>query len=298
MLSLLAIPARARIRAETGRTTMRRALPRKADANGKRDRSRARLTEAALKVMSERGITAASVSEIAAAADMANGTFYLHFQNKAEVVAAVCGGVTLAMHTEMDEGRLAITDGAERVAFGTQQFIEIAADEPAWGRLLLSAFAEFDAIKDDLSRYMRKDVALGAAQGRFAGPCDEFRHRLSSRTAPDRDRGSAGRCRPGGRRPCRRVSVAHPWLVAGRGASREACQPIEVEEHRAFVTRARRSRSRRRIVSLRGRRSGPPRPRPSPARPCRTGGSRRGRSRRPGRRSPSPDGSSARPSAA
>ena len=157
-----------------GRTTMRRALPRKADANGKRDRSRARLTEAALKVMSERGITAASVSEIAAAADMANGTFYLHFQNKAEVVAAVCGGVTLAMHTEMDEGRLAITDGAERVAFGTQQFIEIAADEPAWGRLLLSAFAEFDAIKDDLSRYMRKDVALGAAQGRFAEPCDEF----------------------------------------------------------------------------------------------------------------------------
>jgi len=153
---------------------MKRDLPREAGPDNKRNRTRIRLTEAALKVMSERGITAASVGEIAAAADMANGTFYLHFRNKNEIVAAVCGGVTLAMHTEMDGRRLAITDGAERVAFGTQQFVEIAADEPVWGRLLLSAFTEFDEIKEDLSRYMRLDVRLGIEQGRFSEPCDEF----------------------------------------------------------------------------------------------------------------------------
>ena len=124
--------------------------------------------------MSERGITAASVSEIAAAADIANGTFYLHFQNKSEIVAAVCHGVTLAMHTEMSSRRLSIIDGAARVAFGTQQFIEIAANEPAWGRLLVRAFTEFDAIKADLSRYMRVDVALGVEQGRFTERGDEF----------------------------------------------------------------------------------------------------------------------------
>jgi AcrR family transcriptional regulator len=153
---------------------MKRAFPREAGPNNKRSRTRTRLTEAALKVMSERGITAASVGEIAAAADMANGTFYLHFRNKTEIVAAVCSGVTLAMHTEMDSRRLAITDGAERVAFGTQQFVEIAADEPVWGRLLLSAFTEFDAIREDLSRYMRLDVQLGIEQGRFPEACDEF----------------------------------------------------------------------------------------------------------------------------
>lgn len=141
---------------------------------GKRVRTRARLTEAALKVMSERGISATSVSEIATAAEVANGTFYLHFRDKSEIVAAVCHGVTLAMHTEMGSRRLAISDGAARVAFGTEQFIEIAAEEPAWGRLLLSAFTEFDAIKADLSRYMRIDVALGIEQGRFSTAGDEF----------------------------------------------------------------------------------------------------------------------------
>ena len=141
---------------------------------GKRARTRARLAEAAIRLMSERGINATSVSEIAAAAELANGTFYLYFRDKAEIVAAVCQAVTLAMHDEMSSTRLLLKDGAARVAFGTQQFIEIAAAEPPWGRLLVSAFTEFEEIKDDVARYMRLDVALGVEQGRFDEPFDEF----------------------------------------------------------------------------------------------------------------------------
>ena len=142
--------------------------------SGKRGRTRARLTDAALRLMSERGITATSVSEIATAAELANGTFYLYFKDKAEIVAAVCQAVTLAMHNEMSSTRASLNDGASRVAFGTYQFIEIAAAEPIWGRLLISAFTEFEAIKEDIARYMRLDVALGIKQGRFSEPIDEF----------------------------------------------------------------------------------------------------------------------------
>ena len=142
---------------------------------GKRGRTRARLTEAALILMSERGINATSVSEIAALADVANGTFYLYFKDKSQIVAAVCQAVTLAMHNEMNSIRSTLEDGAARVAFGTLEFIEIAAAEPVWGRLLLSAFTEFEAaVKDDVARYMRLDVALGIEQGRFSEPLDEF----------------------------------------------------------------------------------------------------------------------------
>ena len=140
----------------------------------KRVRTRARLTDAALRLMAERGINGTSVSEIAAEAELANGTFYLYFRDKAEIVAAVCQAVTLAMHNEMSSMRLSLDDGAARVSFGTQQFIEIAASESSWGRLLVSAFTEFQAIKDDISRYMRLDVALGIEQGRFTEPVDEF----------------------------------------------------------------------------------------------------------------------------
>lgn len=140
----------------------------------KRVRTRARLTEAALRLMAERGINGTSVSEIAAEAELANGTFYLYFKDKAEIVAAVCQAVTLAMHNEMSSFRLSLGDGASRVAFGTQQFIEIAASEPNWGRLLMWAFSEFEAIKEDVARYLRLDVALGVEQGRFTEPVDEF----------------------------------------------------------------------------------------------------------------------------
>ncbi len=153
---------------------MKRFLPGSDGGSGKRSRTRRRLTDAALKLMSHQGIVATSVSEIASAAEVANGTFYLHFRNKSEIVAAVCQGVTLAMHSEMDGRSLAIEDGAARVLFATQQFIEIAADEPTWGHLLLHAFEEVDTIKDDLSRYLRADVELARGQGRFRVAPDEF----------------------------------------------------------------------------------------------------------------------------
>jgi AcrR family transcriptional regulator len=140
----------------------------------KRDRTRRRLTQAALRLMAERGINGTSVSEIAAEAELANGTFYLYFKDKSEIVAAVCQAVTLAMHNEMSSMRLLLEEGSARVAFGTQQFIEIAASEPTWGHLLMSAFTEFETIKEDISRYMRLDVALGAEQGCFTEPVDEF----------------------------------------------------------------------------------------------------------------------------
>ena len=124
--------------------------------------------------MSEQGINATSVSEIAAAAELANGTFYLYFRDKSEIIAVVCRAVTQAMHDDMSSTRLSLDDGAARVAYGTQQFIEIAAAEPVWGRLLVSAFTEFEAIKEDIAHYMRLDVALGIEQGRFSEPLDEF----------------------------------------------------------------------------------------------------------------------------
>ena len=185
---------------------------------GKRSRTRARLTHAALRSMSERGITATSVSEVIASAKLANGTFYLYFKNKSEIVASVCRAVTLAMHNEMSGTRLSLSDGAAQVAFGTYQFIEIAAAEPTWGRLLVSAFTEFQAIKEDIARYMRLDVALGTTQGRFSEPLDEFV--IDSHPAILRA-GVSARLAGAGRSVATRSGIlaAHPWDDPRRGAA-------------------------------------------------------------------------------
>ena len=155
-------------------TSLKRSLSDHVDGIGKRSRTRRRLIDAALRLMSEQGIVATSVSEIAAAAEIANGTFYLHFRNKSEIVSVICRGVTLAMHSEMDTKRRASLNGAARMLFATQQFVEIAADEPVWGNLLLRAIGESNSIKPDLSRYMRADVEAGVRQGLFRSDCDEF----------------------------------------------------------------------------------------------------------------------------
>ena len=124
--------------------------------------------------MSEHGIIATSVSDIASAADVASGTFYRYFRSKSELVSVICQSVTQAMHLEMDSKRGSGLDEAARVLFATQQFIEIAADEPDWGNLLLRAVGESYAIQDDLSRHMRDEVEAGVKQGLFRIDCDQF----------------------------------------------------------------------------------------------------------------------------
>ena len=54
----------------------------------KKQETRQRILEAALTLMAERGYDAVKVEEIAAAADIANATFFLHFPTKASLIAA------------------------------------------------------------------------------------------------------------------------------------------------------------------------------------------------------------------
>jgi AcrR family transcriptional regulator len=54
----------------------------------KKQETRARILEAALSLMAERGYDKVRVEEIAARADVANATFFLHFPTKAALISA------------------------------------------------------------------------------------------------------------------------------------------------------------------------------------------------------------------
>lgn len=60
-----------------------------AEITTKRDRTRARLIEATIEVVGERGIAAATLDEIAARAGMTKGAIYSNFSDRAELLAAV-----------------------------------------------------------------------------------------------------------------------------------------------------------------------------------------------------------------
>ena len=123
--------------------------------------------DAAVTVFAKRGIEAASISEITATADVSNGIFYYHFRSKTELLDAVGHAVAAALVNEVDDAIKDVHNGVERVALATQEFIRRAAAEPEWGWLIVEALGDLGTFHDQISRGIRKDVAIGIAQGGF-----------------------------------------------------------------------------------------------------------------------------------
>jgi AcrR family transcriptional regulator len=154
--------------------------------------------DAAVTVFADRGIEAASISEITATAGLSNGIFYYHFKSKTELLDAVGHAVAAALVNEVDHAIRDVHKGIERVALATQEFIRRAAAEPEWGWLIVEALGDLGPFHDQISRGIRKDVAIGISQGGFTiDPSDQLfasllsvvsvalRERLQHPKAPD-----------------------------------------------------------------------------------------------------------------
>jgi AcrR family transcriptional regulator len=141
---------------------------------GKSARTRARLMDAAVNVFARIGFEAASVNEIAQAADVANGTFYLHFKDKDEIVSVVAYRIANDIARQLDEAMVDIDDAIERTSFGTRQFIDIASSEPAWGWALFRAVWFLPELRKLSNEHLKADLQRGVRDGVFTGPIDRF----------------------------------------------------------------------------------------------------------------------------
>jgi AcrR family transcriptional regulator len=138
-----------------------------ASSQDKAQRTKALLMDAAIAVFAKRGVEGASVAEITNHANVANGTFYYHYKDKKEFVDALGHAVATMFVNRVDESMEELTDGAERVATATQQFIYLAAADAAWGWMIVHAVTDLGEFSASISRGIRKDVALGIQQGYF-----------------------------------------------------------------------------------------------------------------------------------
>lgn len=88
-----------------GQTTAEAHEPSPAGAQGRRargDRTRASLVDAALALFDEKGVEATSVDEITAAAAVAKGTFYVHFQRKQDILLEQAARLVTALQADPD----------------------------------------------------------------------------------------------------------------------------------------------------------------------------------------------------
>ena len=138
----------------------------------KKARTRQALLDAALEVLAEQG-DGFSVVDVAARAGVSHGTFYNYFSDREELVAALVPVLVEAFAsraaTEVDE-----PDPAARFAVITARALAVAAEAPDLVRVALRLEGVQRAlVADGPLAYLREDLDVGAAAGRFHGPIDD-----------------------------------------------------------------------------------------------------------------------------
>lgn len=107
---------------------------RAAAAERKRNSTRSRLIEAAMRVVADKGPEAVSVSDVAAAAGLSRGVFYNYFPTPEDLVVAVRNQLTDDLDQEIIASIVGIEDPAERIARACHRFITLGSRPDAvWG---------------------------------------------------------------------------------------------------------------------------------------------------------------------
>ncbi|MFF4928482.1 TetR/AcrR family transcriptional regulator [Streptomyces griseofuscus] len=133
----------------------------------RRAETRGALVRAARQILAETGDTGASIQAIAERADVGFGSFYNHFDSKAELFEAAVVDALEEFGQNFD-GRLAgIDDRAELVAAGFRLSARMADSHPELMQVLRRRGLGYIHSDNGLARRALRDLQVGIASGRF-----------------------------------------------------------------------------------------------------------------------------------
>ena len=130
-------------------------------------RTRRALVEAARKILSEGGTTDVSIQEITETADVGFGSFYNHFETKAELFAAAVAEVLEEYGAALDRACEGLQDSAEIYAVGVRMTARLASTRPAVARVLLQVGLTYVTSEQGLAPRALRDIHRGMDAGRF-----------------------------------------------------------------------------------------------------------------------------------
>lgn len=133
----------------------------------KRERTRRQLLRAALAVLNERGVAAFAAQEVAAAAGVANGTFYNYFPTREALLEALTGWFVESYCRHIDASYAHVEDGAERMAIGGRRYVLFAVERPEWARLMLGLMDGGAPLLARIAPFALRDLRMGVRQKRF-----------------------------------------------------------------------------------------------------------------------------------
>ena len=136
----------------------------------RRERTRRELLAAATRVLAAKGLDRTKITDIAAAADVGVGTFYLHFSDKETLFDAVVEETVRRLKATVDAARARARGPLEKIRAANRAFFRFAHDNrevfkivfghaAAYNDLIRRAQALFIA---DLEKTVREGIASGA----------------------------------------------------------------------------------------------------------------------------------------
>ena len=133
----------------------------------RRQRTRARIVEAAERLMRERGVEAVTIQDITEAADVGHGTFYCHFESKAEVLRPLIDQRAERLHLQVDRATSGDQDPAVRLATGVRIALHSIASDPLWNWYVFRSGTPFRRLAEGMGTPPVEDMNRGVASGRF-----------------------------------------------------------------------------------------------------------------------------------
>jgi AcrR family transcriptional regulator len=139
----------------------------------RRARTRAQLLSAAKRLLSTKGFHGTKIADIAAAADVGTGTFYLYFPTKDALFADLVRETAFAAAQEIGAAKAPYTDKRDRARVGTETFFRFAAANRDVFRILFGHSAQFDELLREVHQIFIADIEADFTAGVEAGVfCD------------------------------------------------------------------------------------------------------------------------------
>jgi AcrR family transcriptional regulator len=133
----------------------------------RQERARARLIEAASRLIAEKGVEGLRLRDITDAADVGFGSFYSHFESKDELVEAVVIALMSSLATRLITHVQDLPDPAEAGSAAHRWFVRNAYEDPQTAWLIVHLDRADVLFQNAIMPYARPLLERGVELGRF-----------------------------------------------------------------------------------------------------------------------------------
>lgn len=143
-------------------------------------RNRDALIAAARAIMTDKGVEAATMLEIAEAADVGAGTVYNYFRSKDELAIAVLETLMHELALRIQDVTDTFDDPAQVYAYGIRAVLDTATNDVRWAQMLHRSEVIADAMFRMMGPFAIRDLRLASQAGRFEVSNAELVWRLTT----------------------------------------------------------------------------------------------------------------------